>query len=151
MGQFGPAPFGQRRGVEFVDVDAREIFARQRVVPFVHLVQRLHRVGVLVRPESIRCLVDAALQPDDQIVQARADIGIPLVGGPARLDVAGHKVGLGNQLPQGAAIHIGSACGATQAASNSELFMGGTPASAALRNVSRIFTAHKILRESVNL
>ena len=105
MGQFGPAPFGQRRGVEFVDVDAREIFARQRVVPFVHLVQRLHRVGVLVRPESIRCLVDAALQPDDQIVQARADIGIPLVGGPARLDVAGHKVGLGNQLPQGAAIH----------------------------------------------
>ena len=107
MGQFGPAPFGQRRGVEFVDVDAREIFARQRVVPFVHLVQRLHRVGVLVRPESIRCLVDAALQPDDQIVQARADIGIPLVGGPARLDVAGHKVGLGNQLPQGAAIQIG--------------------------------------------
>lgn len=107
MGQFGPAPFGQRRRVEFVDVDAREIFARQRVVPFVHLVQRLHRVGVLVRPESIRCLVDAALQPDDQIVQARADIGIPLVGGPARLDVAGHKVGLGNQLPQGAAIHIG--------------------------------------------
>lgn len=84
MGQFGPAPFGQRRGVEFVDVDAREIFARQRVVPFVHLVQRLHRVGVLVRPESIRCLVDAALQPNDQIVQARADIGIPLVGG--RLD-----------------------------------------------------------------
>jgi len=40
MGQFGPAPFGQRRGVEFVDVDAREIFARQRVVPFVHLPQR---------------------------------------------------------------------------------------------------------------
>lgn len=39
MGQFGPAPFGQRRGVEFVDVDAREIFARQRVVPFVHFLK----------------------------------------------------------------------------------------------------------------
>ena len=58
----------------------------------------VYKRQVLVRPESIRCLVDAALQPDDQIVQARADIGIPLVGGPARLDVAGHKVGLGSYM-----------------------------------------------------
>ena len=105
--QFEPVPFEQRRGVELVDIDIREVFARQRVVLFVHLVQRLHRIGILVRPEGVRGFVHAALQPDDQIVQARTDVGVPLVGGPARLDVAGHEVGFGNQFPQGAAIHIG--------------------------------------------
>lgn len=49
----------------------------------------------------------AAFQPYDQIVQARPDIGIPFVGSAARLDVAGHEVGPGDQFPQGPAIHIG--------------------------------------------
>lgn len=53
MGQFGPAPFGQRRRVEFVDVDAREIFARQRVVPFVHL----YKYNVLYKSISYKLMI----------------------------------------------------------------------------------------------